>query len=722
MSLRDIEIFDSYRSDDYEDLGIEFVSQLLAESVIYRRAVGFFSSSALIKLTKGLSNLTSREGARIEIVASPCLSEEDVQAIEMGYKNRAECIENALLREINEPKDPFEAERLNFLCHLIESGVLDIKIADRVSEKKNGIFHEKIGLFTDANGDSVSFIGSLNESDNSFSNNFESIQAYKEWEEPRRFNIIKNDFDKLWNNRTKTLNVFEFPEAAKRELFRYRKDSFTPDVDEWENRERRRIEASSGKPRINLPFELHEYQKNAINKWAKQHFRGLFNMGTGTGKTITALSASVKLLERLNYRLAVVIVCPYTHLVEQWIEEEDHFNLHFIVGYSNPKYANYQSKLSGLVQDFNDRVVDSFFFITTNSSFKTEKVQNAINNINGPALIIGDEVHNFGSSGMLSVLPNHFKYRIGLSATIDRHHDEDGTNSIRGFFGDEVINYGLEEAIQSNVLTRYYYYPILVPLTESEREEYLKITLEIKKNCYAKEGKPKLTKKGEKLAIKRARIIATAFNKISCLKLTIEPFKHEHNLLVYCGVGNVCVDEQDVSQIEAVSNLLGNELGMKIQRYTSKENAEERKLISNRYKDGNDLQAVVAIKCLDEGVNIPSIKTAFILASSTNPREYVQRRGRVLRRCKGKDYSYIYDFVTVPDKIESLYKYDGSYLDGFKTLIKNEIDRVKEFSRLSENGIESDKIINSLTEKFRLDEFGPFEDYEYIIEGDDYAE
>lgn len=211
MSLTDLEIKESYRSDECPDLGKYFVSKMLEQSVIYKRAVGFFSSSCLIKLSYGISKLVSKPKSHICLIASPYLSEADVEAIKLGYKKRDEIIEGSLIRELKVPKDEFEEERLNFLCHLVEDGILDIKIADKQSDSSDvGMFHEKIGLFIDELGNKVAFSGSLNESDNSFSNNFESIQVFKSWEEPRRVSIITDDFDKLWYDKTKSLKIRDF--------------------------------------------------------------------------------------------------------------------------------------------------------------------------------------------------------------------------------------------------------------------------------------------------------------------------------------------------------------------------------------------------------------------------------------------------------------------------------------------------------------------------------
>lgn len=194
----------------------------------------------------------------------------------MGYKNRRQAVEESLLREFKEVTDEFEFERLNFLCHLIEENILDIKVADKISDFDDNdmvMFHEKIGLFIDENENNVAFSGSLNESDNAFSKNFESIQVFKSWEEPKRLAIIEGNFERLWEDKTNTLEVYDFPEAVRNALFKYRKANYHRDIDEYEKRERVKRKIVDIKPSINLPFDLYDYQKNAINKWAKQNLK-----------------------------------------------------------------------------------------------------------------------------------------------------------------------------------------------------------------------------------------------------------------------------------------------------------------------------------------------------------------------------------------------------------------------------------------------------------------
>ena len=304
-----------------------------------------------------------------------------------------------------------------------------------------------------------------------------------------------------------------------------------------------------------------------------------------------------------------------------------------------------------------------FCFISTNATFATARVQRLIRKLTGNVLFVADEAHNLGAKNLKQLLPEHIPYRLGLSATLERHGDEEGTEALIQYFGKSCIEYSLDRAIQEKKLTPYRYYPIAVYLTESEHEEYERLTKEINKNLVkTRGGKYKLTEYGEILAMKRARLIAAASGKIAALREAILPYKDDNYILVYCGTRYLRVpedefgavdDESELRQIDLVTEMLGNELNMKVSQFTSREDMQERAILKREFAKGENLQALIAIKCLDEGVNIPQIRTAFILASTTNPKEYIQRRGRVLRLAEGKEYAEIYDFVTLRDLLVS---------------------------------------------------------------------
>ena len=451
------------------------------------------------------------EESVIKFIVSPRLTKEDIEAIRQGYKTKREVIESSMLAEMKQPEDDFGKERLNILCHLIASGAMEIKVAvTEYSESDMGMYHEKIGVMTDSHGNMIAFDGSLNESANAFSQNFESITIYKIWEESRTYAAeIENDFDELWANMTNNIEIYEFPAAVKDKLFQYERETFNRNIEKDEEDFKNR--ASIDLPRIDkalLPTFPYEYQGEAINKWFANRCIGIFDMATGAGKTLTAYGAMTTLLERCKYHLAVVIVAPYQHLVEQWMEDAPKFHInHMIVGYSNPKYANYMIELKSSILAYNAGTLPFFFFITTNASYKLPKVQEALQKIEGRALIVADEAHNFGSPNMAPCLIDTFDYRLALSATIERHGDQEGTDRIFNYFGNKCISYTLENAMDDLKLTQYEYHPIVVYLDSEERAEYMELSRKLIKHI-KKDGS--IDQQGKMLVLKRARIVAGA--------------------------------------------------------------------------------------------------------------------------------------------------------------------------------------------------------------------
>ena len=278
--------------------------------------------------------------------------------------------------------------------------------------------------------------------------------------------------------------------------------------------------------------------------------------------------------------------------------------------------------------------------------------------------------------------------------------DQAGTKGLYDFFGSVCINYPLKQAIRDGHLTQYRYHVIPVSLTDDERMQYEVLTKEIGQNYIKSDKGFSLTERGKLLAIQRSRIVAAASEKMTALRQTIEPYRNDKNILIYCGAANVLAEDEDksetepadVRQIDAVTRILGLELNMRVAKFTSDEDIKQRESIKDRFQKG-ELQAIVAIKCLDEGVNIPAIKTAFILASTTNPKEYIQRRGRVLRKFPGKEYAEIYDFVTLPRPLSNVSSHTKDELKADYTLVINELRRMKEFSASSQNSIDSNAII-----------------------------
>lgn len=717
MGYRSIHILRGYKTNK-NDVVREFYIPALKQSVLYKRAVGFFSSSALIDLSSGISGLI-KNGGKIKFIVSPLLSEEDIDAIQRGYDER-EIIKNSLEREIREPKNASEAERLNWLAFLIASGRMEIKVAFTPPQKATGMYHEKIGLLYDTDGNRLAFTGSMNETINAFHNNYESIVVFNSLvaEDAQRVSDLEYDFDSLWANREPNITVWDFPKVLREKLVSYQKSSLNLELDQIEIENLSELfPPVAGIPALPANVKLHKYQQDAIDQWAMQDYCGIFDMATGTGKTFTGLGAAARLFADKK-RLAIIIACPYQHLVEQWVEDILLFNMLPTIGYSSSRQTDWKKRLSNDIMDFRLKVIDTFCFVTTNATYSSEFVQTLLNKLGKDTLLLVDEAHNFGASHLRSTLNPKFEYRLALSATLERHGDPEGTNALYSYFGEKCIEYTLERAIRENKLTPYYYYPKVIFLSDGELDKYRELSKKIAKQCHKnKHGEIEVSELGKKLLIERARIVAGASNKIALLRDLMSEYRNQTHMLVYCGATKSFdftndisqADEEGERQIVSVSKMLGHDLGMKVTHFTSAEPATERERIKQQFAAADPYQAIVAIKCLDEGVNIPSIKTAFILASSTNPKEYIQRRGRVLRKAENKPFATIYDFITLPTPLDRVdYTSENARLD--LSLVKKEIIRMKEFGEISRNPSDADKLINELSEAYGLDTISE-EDY-----------
>ncbi len=716
MSFESLNIKNCYRTAD-DDIINDFLSPALREAKVYKRAAGFFSSTALVELSKGISGLIKNDG-KMQLIVSPKLSNEDIYAIKEGYRKKEEIISNCLKESLKEELIDTDKDRLNLMIDLISKGILNIKIAILDDDNDFGMYHEKIGILIDDENNKLAFTGSYNESLNSYVNNFESLDVYSSLRgEYERIDEKNISFDKMWNDVTNKLKVVDIPEAISQELFEVYYDK------EHVKTEEEIIVKESLQPkkvRPNLSFDkLRDYQQEAIEKWESNNYVGIFDMATGTGKTFTAIGGATRLYEKLNGNLAVIIICPYTHLVEQWAEDLIQFGFDPIIGYGESNDRRWKEKLENKSLLFKlDSPNDKFFcFITTNASYKRPFIQEQLKRIeNKNVLFIADEAHNLGASDMLKNLNHNIKYRMALSATFERYNDEDGTQAILDYFkGFYCTHYSLKKAIENSKLTEYNYHPIITSLSEEELYDYTNLTSELRKYVRVdKNGKTKLSDQAKFILLKRAKLVAASSEKLEILVNLVEnQDKKEHgiyNTLIYCGATTIndpgydefVSDPDDEKQINIVRKIIkdrfeqnGKEIN--IARFTSLEDNKMRREIKEQFVQ-KEINIVTAIKCLDEGVNIPAIKTAYILASSTNPREYVQRRGRVLRPFEGKTYAEIYDFITLPRPLSEAQSMSREALSSDIGLIKRELIRINDFADTSSNYSETYDIIEKIND------------------------
>lgn len=694
MSLKDIEFKLQYRSDT-DNLANDFYNTCIKQSVSYDRASGYFTSSSLKQCSYGLEDFIKREGL-MRLIVSPKLEKEDIEAIEKGIKSKEDVIEDSLIRELEPSEDNIKNNTLSILSWLIYKNKLEIKIAV-LRKLKPGIYHEKFGVFTDELGYKVAFIGSANETEGGYVNNFESIDVYtsENEREIQRIKLKEDNFNNMWNNNTKELEVLDFPEAAVKKLLQYKEYEYEGNFEAESIRDTSSSYIHKYKEIIKPEYlNIRQYQKDAINSWIKNNGTGILEMATGTGKTITALYLLWELYNKFN-KLAVIIVCPYQHLVNQWNKEAEDFNMKSTLCFGNKD--KWQLQFREEINNFNMDISNYISAITTNSTFCTESFQSMLNDIKQPIILVFDEVHHVGTSNFQKYIPKNIRFRLGLSATPSRWYDDEGNKILKDYFKGIVYKFPLENAI-GEFLTPYFYYPHIVYFTDEECAEYYQVSSKIGRlSAYSNQTNNELSETLKMLLIKRSKLIGKAENKIIKLKHCLTGKENSKYNLFYTGDGKI----GDERQIEKVIKMLCNELNMRVSSFTSKENKEERQKILKSYESGK-LQGLVAIKCLDEGVNVPLIQNAYILASSTNPREFIQRRGRVLRKHPNKEYSYIHDFIVMPKDIESLAYSEASIFNIERNLMKKELARVNEFCKTAMNGPEALNMLLEIKKAYNL--------------------
>jgi DNA phosphorothioation system restriction enzyme len=464
-----------------------------------------------------------------------------------------------------------------------------------------------------------------------------------------------------------------------------------------------------GCPQIPISLQLRTYQRQAIANWFANNGRGTLKMATGSGKTITALAIVCELYKQINLQV-LLIVCPYRHLVTQWQRECQKFNLKPILAFETAR--NWQNELSTQLYNINSGSQQFLTLITTNSSFISESLRSQLKYLPERTLIIGDEAHNLGATKLEESLPRTVGLRLALSATPERYFDEDGTRSLFEYFG-EVLQpeFTLKDAINQGALVHYLYYPILVELTESESLTYSKITHKIGKILSYKGREnidfgnlEKTEETGEDityLLMQRARLIGAAENKLPALRELMKNRHETTHTLFYCGDGSVessvspTQNQSNLHQLKQVARILGTELNYRISTYTAQTSLQEREDLRKQFESG-ELQGLVAIRCLDEGIDIPAIQTAVILASSSNPRQFIQRRGRILRPHPGKERATIFDMIVLPPDL------DRKTLDVEKNLLKKELRRFVEFADLADNSGEARMKLFDLQKRYGL--------------------
>ncbi len=694
MGLRDMELTQVYRASSHS-IGRDFLATMLGAATEYDRAAAFFSSSVFAVASDAFLAFFGR-GGHMRLVCSPILHPEDIQALVRGVFDHAHVL--AALGPLEQCARSGITPDL--LAWLIAKGALEVKIA--VPRARNAIYHEKIGMFRDARSASVAFTGSPNESRTAWAQNFERVDAFASWTadpDRRRALMIGTHFDELWANETASLEVFDLDDAIRRRLLEPEEVQLTgSDVPAPSRLSRAEVVPEV----LRYPSSLHlrEHQKRAIEAWSKAGGRGLLEMATGSGKTITALALAARLRLGVKGGFVVVVVAPYIHLVDQWCDVARTFGLRPIRCAEGR--GTWEQALSWAINAVNAGVRPVLSIATTVATLATPPFQALLARITAPMLFVGDEAHNFGAPSTAATLPESAHFRLGLSATPDRWMDEPGTAAVRAYFGPVVFQYGLQQAIRDEVLTPYRYHPVRVPLDPDELDEYLDISRQLARYLGREDGQDgPVGEVAMRLLLKRARLVGAARAKLPRLKAMLAQRTKETHILVYCGDGEVegPTPGEQARQVEEAVRIIGHELGMTCASYTAATPPERRQELLHVFADGT-LQVLVAIRCLDEGVDIPATRVAFILASSTNPRQFIQRRGRVLRRAPGKTRAEIFDFMVAPAPRE-VPRGSPEY-PVVRRLLRNEFRRASEFADLAENGPVARSELLDLASHFEL--------------------
>lgn len=693
MTLRDLKLKSSYDSDTDKIL-TDFYVPALANSVIYDRLTGFFSSTTLATAAKGIVGLV-KNGGVIRLITGAVFQEQDIQAIKEGIETPEKVIEKSMLKELESLEEGFVKDHVKALGWLVAKGKLKIKIAIVLDEQgfplieqrlaKHGIFHQKVGILEDTEGNQLSFSGSDNESANGWKHNIEEFKVFRNWidAEKEYFNTDYLKFQKFWYGTASRTRIVEIPKAIEDKLVKIAPNSIEElNLEKW-----MQSESFQG-------IRLREYQKKAVENWLEAGKKGILEMATGTGKTITALSC-VDRLSREEHKLITIISSPFVHLGEQWLKETTKFGIRGKKMIADSSQNKWKDKLVDSLLDVENGVNDHLIIFTTHTTFSSDDFMKIIQESkkrdpSQKILLIVDEVHGIGALQRSDGLINEYDFRLGLSATPKRWFDDKGTERIFDFFGDTVFEFSLKSAIDAGFLVPYVYKPHFTFLTEEELEKYEAETKKISKAYYCSKNEKEKDEIYTLMLIKRQKIIRNASNKIFVLEKILDNIQPVKHCLIYCSPQQIRQVQEILNSKNVIQHKFTEIEGTRAEdRFGGK---SERDYLIEQFSIGT-FHALVSMKCLDEGVDVPPARIAIILDNSGNPREYIQRRGRVLRKYPGKERAIIHDIIVEPSLKSSTPKELG---DIERKIISKELMRYRDFASSAQNADECLKIMKNI--------------------------
>ena len=705
MNFKELNIKPCYESG-VDDIIEDYYVPVLGASVHYDRIAGCFAASSMAVAARGLSEFI-QNGGKMRLITSPRLNSDDLEVV----RKIAENSEDLSLRDFGIDTDnletEFEKNHVKALGWMLSSGLLEMKLAivfnedgticdnETISEK--GLFHQKVGILRDKDGNELSFSGSINETAAAWVNNDEEFKVFKDWTDSHDYYVRdKIRFDEIWNGDRKNVKVFNLPNAVKSDIVRYSSDFKTESISL-----RKYHSLKLKKYNFKQDKKLFFYQADALNKWKNNDYRMLFEMATGTGKTRTAI-AGIKYLNQTRNRLITIISTPQNTLSKQWKDEVDAQGLCFDESVVvDGSVTNWEGLLTKLLYKNGTGLADHCVFYTTHITASSDKFTNAMRTCLQPGtevLFVGDETHWLGARKLHNALLPEYKYRIGLSATPSRWFDDAGTARLADFYGNATFEFTIQDALTEynpmtgkHFLVNYNYLISKVRLTEEETKEYKDVSNRISKLWNMKDSDPDAATRLERLMEKRANIIKNADAKYDELERILDDLESKgriENLIIFVSSQQILQVLDILNNRGIISHKLTEKEGTKAEKRFN--NKSEREAIIAKFKAGV-YQALIAIKCMDEGIDIPTADLGILMASSTNPREYVQRIGRIIRQAPDKKFANLYDICV--DTIADLD--DDSIVLERKIKDKEQV-RLKEIAENAINSIDALKIINTL--------------------------
>ena len=648
--------------------------------------VGFFSGQVLADLAPGLATYINASTNSFRLVISPLLRQEDLLAIEEGVKP-AEAVAGVVLEELIVTEGLLQAHTLKCLSWLLRSGRLEI----RVALLDGALFHPKVWMFTDRS-DVLAAHGSSNVTYAGIRRNVEQVAVSRSWEDPNQRYItdkLSQRFRDFWSNTVAGCTVIALPQAVEGRLLETYATEHPPTEAELRALYRRstRVREPSTdpaalpagpRPEFTIPPALRfedgpfEHQGRAAKAWLHSGGRGILEMATGSGKTITAMICAHRLYDT-HKPLLIVASAPYRPLVQQWCDEIAPFGLKPTNLTLSAGRRGRASQLGRIRRRLSNGTSSAEAVVVSHRTLCDDAFRSELERFTCTRLLIADEVHNLGAEGFVADQPEFFEYRLGLSATPIRQYDDEGTRALLSFFGPIAFRFTLEEAI-GRCLVEYDYFLHPVGLTRREMGEWNDLTAAIRANAWRQEAGD-LSDYVAKLLRDRRALLDNAEGKIPALNEALE--REDPQTLRYT---LIYASDKSPGQLDNVNALLRAH-GVLFHQLTHEEtaNRDDMARIIRAFQEGT-LRVLTAKRVLDEGVNIPQVDKAFILASTTVERQWVQRRGRLLRTCRetGKTHSEIHDFVALPPSMDHVD-------EDAKALVRSELARLQAFARLARN-------------------------------------